>query len=481
MKKIVISLLIIIFILFLWSFIDREEETTVNTNVERQDIRYSLINMPSNLLEVSNLSIREQDIISAISRGLVKKDSKGKIICDLAESYEKKDNGLEYVFKLRKDIYWSDGAKINAKDVWKFFKELIEVSNEKDIKALLNVYGVSDYKNGIGSFNENVAIHIDNDSIKFRLNEISENFVDELTKIKYRIRENLNLWRDINKNYKQIRYSGDYFIDNISEDTISIIAVKDKTKKVFFINDISKEIAMAKYYMGERDIIFSPPLSEIRRMEKDKVIKCELNTGLYLGINEQKIPINSRRLIYRDINQAIDAYEEESCEQITNSKGCYFREEINNLNLVQDRKVFINNIEAGGDIEGNIIINAKKDEKNREICEYLSEWFKKNKNYNIKYYLLNEEEFEEKLNDKYTIVLINSDDDKFYSYIEKIYKDSNSEKMNKEEFKRLENIFLLKCQIIPVCYFNENLCLSEKINKLVLDYYYNIDFAALKY
>lgn len=481
MKKIVISLLIIIFILFLWSFIDREEETTVNTNVERQDIRYSLINMPSNLLEVSNLSIREQDIISAISRGLVKKDSKGKIICDLAESYEKKDNGLEYVFKLRKDIYWSDGSRINARDVWKFFKELIEVSDEKDIKALLNVYGVSDYKNGIGSFNENVAIHIDNDSIKFRLNEISENFVDELTKIKYRIRENLNLWRDINKNYKQIRYSGDYFIDNISEDSISIIAVKDKTKKVFFINDISKETAMAKYYMGERDIIFSPPLSEVRRMEKDKVIKCELNTGLYLGINEQKIPINSRRLIYRDINQAIDAYEEESCEQITNSKGCYFREEINNLNLVQDRKVFINNIEAGGDIEGNIIINAKKDEKNREICEYLSEWFKKNKNYNIKYYLLNEEEFEEKLNDKYTIVLINSDDDKFYSYIEKIYKDSNSEKMNKEEFKRLENIFLLKCQIIPVCYFNENLCLSEKINKLVLDYYYNIDFAALKY
>ena len=202
---------------------------------------------------------------------------------------------------------------------------------------------------------------------------------------------------------------------------------------------------------------------------------------MYLGINEQKIPINSRRLIYRDINQAIDAYEEESCEQITNSKGCYFREEINNLNLVQDRKVFINNIEAGGDIEGNIIINAKKDEKNREICEYLSEWFKKNKNYNIKYYLLNEEEFEEKLNDKYTIVLINSDDDKFYSYIEKIYKDSNSGKMNKEEFKSLENIFLLKCQIIPVCYFNENLCLSEKINKLVLDYYYNIDFAALKY
>ena len=170
MKKIVISLLIIIFILFLWSFIDREEETTVNTNVERQDIRYSLINMPSNLLEVSNLSIREQDIISAISRGLVKKDSKGKIICDLAESYEKKDNGLEYVFKLRKDIYWSDGARINARDVWKFFKELIEVSDEKDIKALLNVYGVSDYKNGIGSFNENVAIHIDNDSIKFRLN-----------------------------------------------------------------------------------------------------------------------------------------------------------------------------------------------------------------------------------------------------------------------------------------------------------------------
>ena len=163
MKKIVISFLIIIFILFLCSFIDREEETTVNTNVDRQDIRYSLINMPSNLLEVSNLSIREQDIISAISRGLLQKDSKGKVICDLAESYENKDNGLEYVFKLRKDIYWSDGAKINAKDVWKFFKELIDVSNEKDIKALLNVYGVSDYKKGMGSFNENVAIHIDNE------------------------------------------------------------------------------------------------------------------------------------------------------------------------------------------------------------------------------------------------------------------------------------------------------------------------------
>ena len=126
----------------------------------------------------------------------------------LAQDYTVSDDGLEYVFKIRDDIYWSDGSKITPNDIVDFFREVI--TEESEISALLNVFGVKDYINSSNSFSNTVAITSTEDSLKIRLNSKDDGFIEELTKPQYRVRKELLFWEDIDKNYSSITYSGNF-------------------------------------------------------------------------------------------------------------------------------------------------------------------------------------------------------------------------------------------------------------------------------
>ena len=87
------------------------------------------------------------------------------------------------------------------------------ITEENEISALLNVFGVKDYLESDKSFSETVAITFDENSIKIRLNSKDDGFIEELTKPQYRLRKDVLFWEDIALNYKNIPYSGDYYID----------------------------------------------------------------------------------------------------------------------------------------------------------------------------------------------------------------------------------------------------------------------------
>ena len=129
-------------------------------------------------------------------------------MCIRDRDYTVSDDGLEYVFKIRDDIYWSDGSKITPNDIVDFFREVI--TEESEISALLNVFGVKDYINGSNSFSNTVAITSTEDSLKIRLNSRDDGFIEELTKPQYRVRKELLFWEDIDKNYSSITYSVSY-------------------------------------------------------------------------------------------------------------------------------------------------------------------------------------------------------------------------------------------------------------------------------
>lgn len=57
------------------------------------------------------------DISQAVYSGLLKYDSNGNLINDLAESYEVSDDKTTYTFHLRRDATWQDGQKFDAHDV----------------------------------------------------------------------------------------------------------------------------------------------------------------------------------------------------------------------------------------------------------------------------------------------------------------------------------------------------------------------------
>jgi peptide/nickel transport system substrate-binding protein len=59
----------------------------------------------------------DQDISELIFSGLMKYDSKGNLVPDLAERYAVGEGGKIYDFFLRKNVFWHDGKPFNADDV----------------------------------------------------------------------------------------------------------------------------------------------------------------------------------------------------------------------------------------------------------------------------------------------------------------------------------------------------------------------------
>lgn len=229
MKKGIISIIIISLILMLLAFfIDVKKE---DKDIKSDGITYSVDNIPKNLEKITKLSKRDEDIICATSIPLVEKDSEGNINPVLAENIEVSEDKIEYKFYIRNDKYWSNGKKINSNDVINFLKELMLKEDTNNILALLDIYGATNYRNGIGNFEEEVAITKDDNIVKIRLNKVNENFLEELTKPQYRIRKNLSYWENILDNYEKIIYSGNYSIAYINDDMLILKENSEKNRK----------------------------------------------------------------------------------------------------------------------------------------------------------------------------------------------------------------------------------------------------------
>jgi peptide/nickel transport system substrate-binding protein len=72
----------------------------------------------------------DRDLVELLFSGLVKYDTDGKIIPDLAEKYEIKEQGRVYEFTLKENILWQDGKPLTADDVI-FTIETIQNSDYK--------------------------------------------------------------------------------------------------------------------------------------------------------------------------------------------------------------------------------------------------------------------------------------------------------------------------------------------------------------
>ena len=145
------------------------------------------------------MSKEEENIICATSKGLVEMGSDGKIIPSLASEIVEKEKGIEYEFTIKDDIFWSNGNPITAEDIRSYFKELIKVEDNKNIEALIRCLWSCEFKNGKGTFEKEVAITTKDNILNIRLNNKNENFLIELTKPQYRIRDCIQLWSDMAK------------------------------------------------------------------------------------------------------------------------------------------------------------------------------------------------------------------------------------------------------------------------------------------
>ena len=496
MKKIILTISIsIVTIIILLSFIDRTPQQVSNNTA---DIVYSINSIPKNLKSIGDLDKRQQDIVCATSKGLVEIYSDGNIQPVLAESYEINDDGLEYVFKIRNDAYWSNGDKITPKDIVSFFREVITEDNE--ISALLNVYGVKDYLESNKSFSEAVAITFDENSIKIRLNSKDDGFIKELAKPQYRLRKDVLFWENIDLNYKDIPYSGDYYIDSISE--VEVILKRSEKSSVelaqtiHLVNDESEDLALAAFEIGNRDIVINPPKSQLARLKVEgKLIESPSNEALYLAfnVNNSNFSNEVKNEIYRLVNEAIEEYQNKNSILVELAECSYFREDKDDLTKLQSRNVMVNT-EKDITMPSKIVLVSKESLENKDITDYIITWFKNNTDISIIVNLLSEDDMN-LISEKnyYDIALVNvyaklDDDEQLLNTISsfvpkdqrKMIYNSNSKAEKEELFAQIEEELFNNYRILPLLFYNNTIAIDSNVNSSILDGNGNIDFKSIK-
>lgn len=498
MKKLLITLVSTALVVsFLIGFIDVSSPNTENNNTE---IVYSVSTIPMDFKAVSSLDKRSQDIITATSRGLVELDENSEIKPSLAESVEIREDGLEYDFKIRSDIYWSDGTKITPRDIATFFREILTEENEENIAALLNVYGATTFRNGEGSFTEDVGISFGDENLVFRLNSKDDKFIEELTTPQYRVRKNVLLWEDIQKNYSELIYSGYYSIEDMSMSEISL-KKNDKTassiaERIKIISDDGEEVAMASFEIGGRDIVINPPKSQLSRLNSEgRLISLKSNRTMYLAFNpkEDILQVDGRREVYKLVNKAFEEYQVENSMYIELAEGSYFREDKEDLAKLQARKVM--STEDTEWVKPKVLhIVAEEGSESKEVCDYLSSWFESNTDIYLVYDLISEEELSsiDEAN-YYDMAIIQGDltlanDGSIYNRLLNFLDDSNKEKLSlaktegerQESFLSIEEDIFNSYRVLPLVFYNDNIAINKKIKNLNLDGNRNINFSNIE-
>lgn len=456
---------------------------------------YAVTNIQTKLDKTTNLTKSEEDLICATSRGLIKKDSSSNIVPDLAESYEVKSEGIEYEFKIKDNIYWSDGTKITVKDICKFFKELLMYEDEASIEPIINVFGASDFRKGIGTFENNVAIIPTEKSIIIRLNKKNDKFLDELSKPQYRLRRNLKLWAKIDENYNEIIYSGQYYIKDFEDNKLEL----SKNRKcegniddIAIIKYDSTELAMAAYEVNKVDMLIDPPSNQLERLKtNNELINFQTSEGMFMIMSSKKDATpQKRRELCKDFYKAVGEYELINSSRVQAAEGSYFLEDKNDLTKLQTRKVSINQSEPFKDFE-KITLLAEENEDNRDFCEFLKDWYKTNFNIEFKYTLVKQNEIRDaKLENNYDIMLQNyvsdsKDKRSFYSQIEDELSEQakavllkNDQNIN-SNYADLEEEIFNEYKVVPLLFFNKNIAISDKISNIAIDKNGNIDFTTI--
>lgn len=119
-------------------------------------------------------------IVRNIFEGLLRKDNNGKIVCGVAEEYNK--NGLEYTFTLRDDAMWSNEQPITAHDfVFAFTRALDPKTKAPHSKQLINIVNAKEILSGKKSPDSLGVKAVNDQTLKITLAKEDKNFEEVLT------------------------------------------------------------------------------------------------------------------------------------------------------------------------------------------------------------------------------------------------------------------------------------------------------------
>ncbi|MBI2674522.1 MAG: hypothetical protein HYX22_02190 [Candidatus Yanofskybacteria bacterium] len=271
---------------------------------------------------LSQANDTDRDLVYLIYSGLLEYNGEGKIVPDLAQSYEISSDGLNYTVYLKEDARWHDGKRVTADDI--IFT--IQTAQNSD-------YGSPQRINWQG-----VQIEKVNDlAVMFKLQARYAQFLNNLT-VKILPK---HIWQDVKPinfalsefNLKPIG-SGPYKFDRLKKDkdgrirSYQLLANKDFYGGRPFINDIE-----IKFYVSEDEMIDAYNRNEIEGLSfvspdnlkrtkfKQRLNLRELQLPRYFAVffNQNKSAILSDKNVRLALSHATD--KNTLIEKVLGSRG----------------------------------------------------------------------------------------------------------------------------------------------------------------
>jgi peptide/nickel transport system substrate-binding protein len=235
--------LVALFVVALFAFLGTISNATKNISDPIPDIGGSLhegiVGNPRFINPLLEQTDADRDIVTLIYNGLMRHDGQGNLVPSLAESYEISENGMDYTFTLRENLFWPDGKSITADDV--VFTIHLAQNPQIQSPKRANWEGVDVEK-------------IDTHTIRFRLRRAYIPFLENLTlgilpKHKW---ENIPLsqFALVALNTDEPMGAGPYHVTSVKRNSVgSITSMKLKSNKQF---------ALGSPYIKKLAITFFP-------------------------------------------------------------------------------------------------------------------------------------------------------------------------------------------------------------------------------
>lgn len=268
-------------------------------------ISIGIVGIPRFINPILANSEADLDLVSLIYSGLMRKNSNGELILDLAKKYENSENGLTYTFTLKDNIYFQDGKLITADDVLFTIDKVKNSIIESPHK--INWDGISIEK-------------IDEKTIKFSLRQPYASFLENTTLgiMPAHLWENSPI--ELNNANTNPVGSGSYMISSASKQSSGIIDYyKLIPFKKFILGESYIENVNMYFYQNEDNLIKAlvdkkvdqissiTPLNAENLKERNYQIESSVLPrvfGLFFNQNVNHLFVD--KTIVAVINQAID-------------------------------------------------------------------------------------------------------------------------------------------------------------------------------
>ncbi|MCE9585294.1 hypothetical protein K8Q94_01575 [Candidatus Nomurabacteria bacterium] len=269
-------------------------------------ISEGIIGTPRFVNPILALSDADRDLVSLIYSGLLRKDSDGNLIPDLAESYDVSKDGLTYTFTLKDKIFFHDKKPITADDIVFTITKAKDPIIKSPIKA--NWDGVTVEK-------------IDEKTIKFTLKQPYASFLENMTLgiIPMHIWGNSTAIELNDANINPIG-SGPYRVTKTNKQSSGLI---DSYELSYFKNFILKKPNIKNinlhFYPNENYLIeglkngevdqassITPQNAELLKDKGYRIESSVLPRVFGLFFNQNQAQIFTDKHIIEAINQAID-------------------------------------------------------------------------------------------------------------------------------------------------------------------------------